>query len=178
MEKNTDRPAPLRTTPHPPATLSTSLGSTSPLQWGSTSLVWCVVRGEGGPFYSPRRSVPAKIKNETSGHRLLEDKIESPAKTHLDGSPSGFGQPKGWAGPRWRSPRPIFLWLADRWAQVLSLGCILLGTPVSSSLWALFVSETQDWIICAFYYAFTCIFLCISAVGACKAYFTKTRGID
>ena len=108
------------------------------------------LRGEGGPFYSPRRSVPAKIKKETCGHRLLEDKIESPAKAHLDGSPSGFGRPKGLAGPRLHPPRPIFLWLADRWALVLSLGCILLGTPVSSGLWALFVGETQAAIFCAF----------------------------
>ena len=98
----------------------------------------------------PRRSVPAKIKKETCGHRLLEDKIESPAKVHLDGSPSGLDRPKGSPSPRWRPPRPIFLWLADRWALVLSLGCILLGTPVSSGLWAPFVSEMQVTIFCAF----------------------------
>ena len=41
-------------------------------------------------------------------------------------------------------------WLANRWALVLSLGCILLGTPVSVGLWALFVVETQAAIFCAF----------------------------
>ena len=51
------------------------------------------VRGEGRPFYSPRRSVSARINMEICGHRLLEDKIESPAKKHLDGSLSGFGRP-------------------------------------------------------------------------------------
>ena len=53
-----------------------------------------VLRGEGGSFYSLRRSVPTKIKKKTCGHRLLEDKIESPTKAHLDESPSGFGRPQ------------------------------------------------------------------------------------
>src|SRR4029079_19674616 len=52
--------------------------------------------------------------------------------------------------PQIALPRPSFLWLAGRWALTLSFGCILLGTPVSYGLWALFVSVTQDWIICAF----------------------------
>ena len=49
------------------------------------------------------------------------------------------------------APAWLYLpWLADRWALVLSLGCILLGTPVTSGLWALFVGETQAAIFCAF----------------------------
>ena len=52
--------------------------------------------------------------------------------------------------PQVAPPRLYLLWLADRWALVLSLGCILLGTPVSSSLWAPFVSEMQVTIFCAF----------------------------
>ena len=57
---------------------------------------------------------------------------------------------RGSAEPKWRSPGPAFLWTTDRWVLVLILGCILLGTPVSYGLGALFVSVTQDWIICAF----------------------------
>jgi len=55
--------------------------------------------GEEGSFYSPNRSIPAKICMETRGHRLLEDKIKSLAKLHQDRSPSGFGRPKGSAAP-------------------------------------------------------------------------------
>ena len=57
---------------------------------------------------------------------------------------------RGSAKPKWRSPRPAFLWSADRWALVLILGCILLVVPISSSLLALLVSETQLQDICAF----------------------------
>ena len=51
------------------------------------------------------------------------------------------------------------LWLADRWALVLSLGCILLGAPVLSGLWALLVSETQVQDIMCISSMFTCVFL-------------------
>ena len=51
----------------------------------------------------------------------------------------GSGDPGGWPSPN-GTP---FLWTADRWALVLILGCILLGTPISTSLCALLLSETQ-----------------------------------
>ena len=63
----------------------------------------------------------------------------------------GSGDPEGRPAPDGTPPGPPSSgWLAGRWALTLSLGCILLGTPVSYGLWALFVSVTQDWIICAF----------------------------
>ena len=37
------------------------------------------------------------------------------------------------------------------------MSCILCGTPVSYGLWALLVSETQDWIICVFLCVVTCV---------------------
>ena len=67
-----------------------------------------------------------------------------PSKLGPDGDFHGPGDPQ--VAP----PRVYLPWLADRWALVLSLGCILLGTPVSSGLWALFVSEMQVMIFYAF----------------------------
>ena len=49
------------------------------------SKVCCLVSGEGVPFYSPRRSVPARIKYGNVDNRHQEDKSESPAKMHLYG---------------------------------------------------------------------------------------------
>ena len=40
----------------------------------------------------------------------------------------------------------------------ISLGCMCLSTPISYGLWALLVSEMQDWIICAFLCVFTCVY--------------------
>ena len=56
-------------------------------------------------------------------------------------------------------PGPVFLWTADRWALVLILGCILLGTPISSGLWALLLNETQVQDILCISSVFTCVFL-------------------
>ena len=63
------------------------------------------------------------------------------------------------AEPKWRSLGPVFFWITDRWALVLILGCILLGTPVLSSLWDLLVSEMQDRIFRAFLWCLLCVFL-------------------
>ena len=54
--------------------------------------------------------------------------------------PIGVGRPIGSAEPKWGSLWPVFFWITDRWALVLILGCILLGVPVSSDLWAILVS--------------------------------------
>ena len=66
------------------------------------------VRGEGSPFYSPRRSVSARINMEICGHRLLEDKINSPAKAEPELPQWGFGRPMGSAKPLLRWFGPIF----------------------------------------------------------------------
>ena len=44
----------------------------------------CVVRGEGVPFYSPRRLVPAANKYGNTEHHLRVDKNELPAKTEAN----------------------------------------------------------------------------------------------
>ena len=78
----------------------------------------------------------------------------------LGGRPTPWvGRPPGSADPKWHSPGPAFLWAADRWALVLILGCILLVVPISSSLWALLVSETQLQDILCISSVFTCVFL-------------------
>ena len=122
MEKSADRPAPLQTTPHPPATLSTSLGSASPLQWSSTSsLVWCLVRGEGGPCYSLRRSVPAIIKYGNTRHHLEDDKDDLPAKARTIWRQHGAGRPQGLAGPRMPPQAPPYVLDTTRWAPILCM---------------------------------------------------------
>ena len=57
------------------------------MEWSTTSsLEWCVehlvvcVRGEGGPFYSPNRSVPRRDKGGNADSHLLEVKNDLPAK--------------------------------------------------------------------------------------------------
>ena len=159
MKKSADRPAPLRTTPHPPATLSTSLGSASPLQWGSTYLVWCVVRGEGGPFYSPRRSVPAKIKYGNTGHRLQEDKDDLPAKARTIWRQHGAGRPQGSAAPQVPPLAPPFVLDTARWAPILCMSVPGLCTLVFFVKWAHLASVTRDAIFCGF----SCIFFVFSS---------------
>jgi hypothetical protein len=61
--------------------------------------VVCVVRGEGGSFYSPRRSVPARIKYGNTRHRIQEDKDDLPAKDEAERHRHGAGRPCGSAGP-------------------------------------------------------------------------------
>ena len=43
-------------------------------------LVVCARVVREAPFYSPKRSVPARIKYGNTGHRLQEDKDDLPAK--------------------------------------------------------------------------------------------------
>ena len=57
------------------------------------SKVCSLVRGEGVPFYSPRRSVPTRIKYGNIDNRHQEDKISLPAKIHLETPPSGVSRP-------------------------------------------------------------------------------------
>ena len=58
----------------------------------------CVECVEGGPFYSPLRSVHGKFIHGNIHNRLQEDEIRLPAKMHLDGSQSRFGRTMGSAG--------------------------------------------------------------------------------
>ena len=53
----------------------------------------CVRWGEGGPFYSPNRSVPSLNKYGNIEHRLGVDKNNVPAKMLLEGLPGGVGRP-------------------------------------------------------------------------------------
>ena len=88
--------------------------------------------------------VPAKLIRKQLSSPFKRIRTNLPPKLGPDGDFHGPGDPQ--VAP----PRVYLPWLADRWALVLSLGCILLGTPVSSGLWALFVGETQAAIFCSF----------------------------
>ena len=50
-------------------------------------------------FYSPRRSVPARIKYGNTGHRLQEDKDDLPAKDEAEWRRAGFHLPTEPAKP-------------------------------------------------------------------------------
>ena len=60
----------------------------------------CVRGGEGGPFYSANRSVPATNKYENIVHCLGVDQIKFPAKAEAGWRQQGAGRPYGSAGPR------------------------------------------------------------------------------
>ena len=64
--------------------------------------------GEGGPFYSPNRSVPGRDKGGDVDNRLLGDKNKLPAKTEPEPPQWGFGRPMGLANPLLRRFGPIF----------------------------------------------------------------------
>ena len=48
-------------------------------------------RGEGSSFYSPRRSVPARIKYGNTRHRLQEDKDNLSVKDEAERRRHGAG---------------------------------------------------------------------------------------
>ena len=66
----------------------------------SYSWMVCVERGEGGPFYSPNRSVPAINQYGNIVHHLGVDQIKFPAKDEAGWHQKGFGRPRGLADPR------------------------------------------------------------------------------
>ena len=111
--------------------------------------MYCLVRGEGVPFYNPRRSVQARIKYGNVDNRLQEDKSESPAEMHLDGCTSRFGQTWGSTGPTLLILAPPFILDTARWAPILCMSVPGLCTSVFSVKWALLVSVMQDWIFYA-----------------------------
>ena len=83
----------------------------------------CVECEEGGPFYSPLRSVPAKFIHGNIHNRLQEDQIRLPAKMHLDGSQGRFGRTMGSAGPTLAPLATVFLRVSSLWVLMLVCRC-------------------------------------------------------
>jgi len=119
----------------------------------------CVRGGEGGPFYSPNRSVPARIKYENTGHRLQEDKHDLPAKDWAGWGQQGVGRPGGSADPRVPPLAPPFVLDTARWALILCKSVPGLCTSVFSVKWAHLASVTQD----AIFHGFSCVFFVFSS---------------
>ena len=85
------------------------------------SKVCCLVMGERGSFYSPRRSVPARNKYGNTGHRLQQDWINFPAKDEAEWHRHGAGRPCCLAGP-WVLPlAPPFVLDTAWWAPNLCM---------------------------------------------------------
>ena len=82
----------------------------------------CVECVEGGPFYRPLRSVPAKFILGNIHNRLQEDQIRLPAKMHLDGSQGRFGQTMGSAGPTLAPLATVFLRVSALWVLMWYVG--------------------------------------------------------
>ena len=74
------------------------------------SKVCCLVMGEGGSFYSPRRSVPARNKYGNTGHRLQEDKDDLPAKDKAEWRQHGPADPVVRPAHRCRLSRRLSSW--------------------------------------------------------------------
>ena len=117
----------------------------------------CVECVEGGPFYSPLRSVPAKFIHGNIHNRLQKDQIKLPANMHLDGFQGGSAEPL---------VQPAHLAASG---HRLSLVQCLVGPDVGTSVpglrwsvwsvrWASFACVTQDAIFCDF----TCVFFMFS----------------
>ena len=102
----------------------------------------CVERGEGGPFYSPNRSVPALNKYGNIVHRLRVDKDELPAKVRAIWRQSGAGRPCGSAGPRVPPLAPPFVLDTARWAPNLCMSVPGLCMSVFFVKWAHLASVT------------------------------------
>ena len=108
-----------------------------------------ILRGEGGSFYSPRRSVPAGIKYENTRNRLWEDKSDLPTKAQANWRQHGAGRPRGSAGPRVLPLAPPFVLDTARWALILCMSVPGFCTSVFSLKCAHLVSVTLDAIFCA-----------------------------
>ena len=93
----------------------------------------CVECVEGGPFYSPLRSVPAKFIHGNIHNRLQEDQIRLPAKMHLDGNQGRFGRTgrlnpwfgriMGSAGCTLEPLATVFLHVSALWVLMLVCQC-------------------------------------------------------
>ena len=133
--------------------------------------------GEGGLFYSPKRSIPAEIRYGNTRHRLQDDKEDLPAKMHLDGLQGWFGQTSGSAGPRAPPLTPPFVLDTTRWAPILCMSVPGLCTSVFLVKWAHLASVMQDEVFCVFMLRLMLFFPLIPSMGACKPKITKTCGI-
>ena len=122
-------------------------------------MVVCVVRGEGGSFYSPRRSVPARNKYGNIWEPPYVDKIILPAKTRVIWRQHGAGQLCGSAGPRVAPLAPPFVLDTARWAPILCMSVPGLCTLVFFVKWAHLASVTRDAIFCGF----SCVFFLFSS---------------
>ena len=111
------------------------------------------------PFYSPRRSVPARIKYGNTGHCLQEDKDDLSIKDEAERRRHGAGRPCGLASPQVPPLVPPFILDTAWWAPILCMSVPGLCTLVFSIKWAHFVGETRDGIFCVFFSVFTCVFL-------------------
>ena len=119
----------------------------------------CVRGGEGGPFYSPNRSVPTLNKYGNIEHRLRVDKNELPIKTEADWRRHGVDGPCDSASP-WVSPlAPPFVLDTAKWAPNLCMSVPGLCSSVFSIKWTHFEGEMWDGIFCVFFSAFTCVFI-------------------
>ena len=119
----------------------------------------CVERGEGGPFYSPNRSVPALNKYGNIVHRLRVDKNELLAKTEAGWRRNGADRPCGSASPRVSPLALPFVLDTARWALILCKSVPGLCTSVFSVKWAHLASVTQD----AIFHGFSCVFFVFSS---------------
>ena len=83
-KKTANKPGASQTTPHPPPTLSTSLGRASPLEWSTTSslglcvehLVVCHERLRGGGLYSGGGGVGATPHIHIHGSLIHRKEVE------------------------------------------------------------------------------------------------------
>ena len=117
------------------------------------------MRGEGGPFYSPRRSVSTRMKYGNTGHRLQEDKDDLPTKARTIWRQHGAGRPWGSASPRVPPLAPPFVRDTARWAPILCMSIPGLCTSVFLVKWAHLASVTQDMIFCGLF----CVFFMFSS---------------
>ena len=112
--------------------------------------VVCVRGGEGGSFYSRRRSDPGGDKGGNIDNRLLDDKHELPAKTEANWRRSGAGRPCGSAGPQVSPLALPFVLDTAKWAPNLCMSVPGLCSSIFFVKWAHFVGETQDEVFCVF----------------------------
>src|SRR6185312_17065404 len=116
----------------------------------------CVERGEGGPFYSPNRSVPALNKYGNIVHRLSVDRIKFPAKDEARRRQHGAGRPCGLASPQVPPLVPPFILDTAWWAPILCMSVPGLCTSVFSVKWASFGCVTQIVMLCVFLLRLLC----------------------
>ena len=127
------------------------------------------MRGEGGSFYSPRRSVPARIKYGNTGHRLQEDKEDLSANVEAERRRHGAGRPCGSAGPRVQPLAPPFVLDTARWAPNLCMSVPRHCTSVFYVKWVSFGCVTQAVMFCIFLLCLLRVFMlfptCVSAIN-------------